>query len=258
MPGQARATDAACPLCGDHDGISHMLGSCGHPMMKAMYIDRHNAATRKILRLMLEGSNGNCYMLADVGSTDKLGNIGPLDSRLPGWLVPTDILLQRGLDRDKLRPDILMINIIAMPLGFSSSRPTRASAPGAGTHQMGKHVCIVEVGYCAATRYHDKMNEKQQQHAQLISLLESLGYRVDILPVLLGNTGEIFHSTITNIKNTGADADRADKLASRLSLHAQHSMQSNTEPPSRGEVRPRTQTIPASLEGGTLTILDRC
>ena len=117
MPGQSRATDAACPLCGDHDGITHMLGSCGHPMMKAMYIERHNAATRKILRLMLEGSRGNCYMLADVGSTDKLGSVGPLDSRLPEWLAPTNILLQRGLDRDKLRPDILMTNITCNALG---------------------------------------------------------------------------------------------------------------------------------------------
>ena len=216
MPGQARATDAACPLCGDHDGITHMLGSCGHPMMKSMYIERHNAASIKILRLMLEGSRGNCYMLADVGSTDKLGNIGPLDSRLPEWLVPTNILLQRGLDRDKLRPDILMTNVkSAMPLRLSSSRPARASAPGAGTHPMGNHIWIVDVGYCAATRYHNKLIENQQQHAQLISLLESWGYTVDILPVLLGNTGEIFHSTLTNIKTTGADADRVDKLASR-------------------------------------------
>ena len=82
---------------------------------------------------------------------------------------------------------------------------------------MGKHIWIVEVGYCAATRYHDKMTEKQQQHAQLICLLESLDYRVNMLPVLLGNTGEIFHSTLTNIKYTGADADKVDKLASRLS-----------------------------------------
>ena len=98
------------------------------------------------------------------------------------------------------------------------------------THQIPQHKLeqagIVEVGYCAATRYHDKLNEIQQQYAQLISLLESLCYRVDILPMLLGNTGEIFHSTLTNIKNTGADADRVDKLASRLSLHAQHTMQS--------------------------------
>ena len=54
MPGQARATDAACPLCGEHDGITHMLGNCSHPLMKAMYIERHNAATRKFLRLILK------------------------------------------------------------------------------------------------------------------------------------------------------------------------------------------------------------
>ena len=158
MPGQARATDAACLLCGEHDGITHMLGNCSHPMMKAMYIERHNAATRKVLRLILKGSRGSCYMLADVGSTDKLGNIGPLDSRLPEWLVPTNILQQRGLDRDKLRPDILMTSgTPATTWGFSSSSPSRTSAPGAGTHPMGKHIWIVEVGYCAATRYHNKM-----------------------------------------------------------------------------------------------------
>ena len=39
-------------------------------------------------------------------------------------------------------------------------------------------------------------------------------------------TGDIFYSTLPNIKNTGADADRVDKLALRLSLHAQHTMQS--------------------------------
>ena len=188
--------DAACPLCGEHDGITHVLGNCSHPLMKAMYIERHNAATRKILRLILEGSRGSCYMLADVGSTDRLGNVGPLDSRLPEWLVPTNILQQRGLDRDKLRPDILMTSSTpATPWGLSSSIPSRTSTPGAGTHPMGKRIWIVEVGYCAATGYHDKMTEKQQQHAQLISLLESLDYRVITLPVLLGTTGEIFHST---------------------------------------------------------------
>ena len=78
-------------------------------------------------------------MLADVGSTDKLGNIGPLDSCLSEWLVPTNILLQRGLERDKLRPDILMTSSTpATPWGFSSSSPSQTSTPGAGTHPMGK------------------------------------------------------------------------------------------------------------------------
>ena len=42
----------------------------------------------------------------------------------------------------------------------------------------------------------------------------------------LGNTGEVFRSTLSNIKLAGADADRISKLASRLSTHAQNSMQS--------------------------------
>ena len=79
---------------------------------------------------------------------------------------------------------------------------------------------------CAATRYHDKILEKQEQHERLTQILQSKGYPVHVLPLLLGNTGEAFRSTLSNIKLAGADADRISKLASRLSTHAQKSMQS--------------------------------
>ena len=82
------------------------------------------------------------------------------------------------------------------------------------------------MGYCAATCYHAKFLEKQQQHERLTQILESKGFIVHVLPVLLGNTGEVFRSTLSNIKLAGADADRISKLASRLSTHAQKSMQS--------------------------------
>ena len=75
--------NANCPLCGSHDGISHMLGSCTHPMMKAMFIERHSLAARMVLKLMLEGSHGKCYILADIGSTARLRDLGALDARLP-------------------------------------------------------------------------------------------------------------------------------------------------------------------------------
>ena len=52
--------------------FSHMLGSCTHPMMKAVFIERHNAAARMILKLILEGSHGDRYILADVGSEAAL------------------------------------------------------------------------------------------------------------------------------------------------------------------------------------------
>ena len=48
------------------------------------------------------------------------------------------------------------------------------------------------MGYRAATRYHEKVTEKQQQHATLIRILQQKGYVVHVLLILLGNTGEIF------------------------------------------------------------------
>ena len=222
--GQGKALDARCPLCKEADGISHMLGSCNHAMMKGMYIERHNLAARKILRLILEGSHGNCYMLADVGSEAKLGGLGALDSRLPEWLLPDNALSDTGADRAQLRPDILFTNA-----QYAEPEPAGASKDHAALDEhscTGKTVWIIEVGYCAATRYQDKLTEKKQQHQRLIDILQRTGYEVHLLPVLLGNTGEIFKSTLANIKLAGADADRVDRLASKLSFHAQKTMQS--------------------------------
>ena len=72
----------------------------------------------------------------------------------------------------------------------------------------------------------DESLQKQQQHERLTQILQSKGFTVHVLPVLLGNTGEVFRSTLSNIKLAGADADGISKLASRLSTHAQKSKQS--------------------------------
>ena len=61
-----------------------------------------------ILKLLLEGSHGHCYILADVGSTTRLGDLGALDSRLPNWLMSDPKLVCERLCREALRPDILI------------------------------------------------------------------------------------------------------------------------------------------------------
>ena len=168
MSGQARATNPSCPLCGEKDGISHMLGGCTHPLMTALQIERHNLASRKILRLLLEGALGNCYMVADVGSHARLGNLGALDSRIPTWLVSDIEASEHGADRQKLRPDIMITNLPhdQLSLPICSQR---------------LQVWILEVGYCAATRYYEKLAEKQQQHECLQRILEAKGVTVHIL-----------------------------------------------------------------------------
>ena len=75
----------------------------------------------------------------------------------------------------------------------------------------GKTAWNVEVGYCAATRYHDKLLEKQQQHWRLTQILQRKGFTVRVLLVLLGDTGEVLKSTLSNIKLAGADADGISK-----------------------------------------------
>ena len=48
-------------------------------MMKAMFIERHSIAARMVLKLLLEGSHGNCYVLANIGcTTPALGTWAPL------------------------------------------------------------------------------------------------------------------------------------------------------------------------------------
>ena len=77
-------------------------------MMKAMFKERHNIAACMVLKLLLEGSHGNCYVLADIGSTTCLGDLGALDARLPDWLISDSELVCEGLGREALRPDIFI------------------------------------------------------------------------------------------------------------------------------------------------------
>ena len=81
------ARNDSCPLCGQPDSGSHILGGCGHPEMKKGYISRQNAAGRLILKAMQSGTKGNCFTIADIGSHDKLEGIETQGTRLPAWLI---------------------------------------------------------------------------------------------------------------------------------------------------------------------------
>ena len=90
-------------------------------------------------------------MLADIGSEAKLGGLGTLDSRLPEWLPPDNALLGTGADRAQQRADILFTNA-----RYAEPEPAGASKDHAPLDEHScteKTVWIIEVGYCAATRY---------------------------------------------------------------------------------------------------------
>jgi hypothetical protein len=62
------------------------LGEC--PAHKALHIQRHDATGRCILKHMRKGSHGGFFMLADVGSPEKVASYGIILKRIPQWMMP--------------------------------------------------------------------------------------------------------------------------------------------------------------------------
>ena len=69
--------------CNLEDGAGHILGGCAHRDMKALYIECHNAAGRRIAQEIRNGAHGNHVMIGDVGNAEKCQE---LESMAPGFL----------------------------------------------------------------------------------------------------------------------------------------------------------------------------
>ena len=82
---------------------------------------------------------------------------------------------------------------------------------------IARRVWIVEVGYCSDTRYLDKLQEKTQE---LQGLLMDKGFKVTCLPIILGNSGEIYSTTESSLLQLGISHAAAQSLMLRLSDRA--------------------------------------
>ncbi len=52
-----------------------------------------------------------------------------------------------------------------------------------------RRIQIVEGGYCPDTRYEEKLQEKEAQHAALEAALRDYGHNVTTLPIIIGQSG---------------------------------------------------------------------
>ena len=212
MPGMPVAYRADCPLCHGRDCIAHLLGECAHPAIRSLVIERHNAAARKILTAILNGSRGAWQVAADIGSKRKMGMLACEDSRVPNFLLADTDFPEGPEQRAKMRPDILLIE------------PISAKQPVGPAREMPRKVLIVEVGYCSDTRMVEKLNDKYEQHAQLKSLLLARGHTVSVLPIVLGNTGSVYTTNADVLRALGVNRATRERLLTSLSIHAVTSM----------------------------------
>ena len=66
------STDPSCPLCRHTDSDLHMLNGCQHTSMRNMITERHNKASRQIIKALKKGHYGANIRFTDIGSDAKL------------------------------------------------------------------------------------------------------------------------------------------------------------------------------------------
>jgi len=234
-PGAPSERSAVCSLCGkDRDGCSHMLSGCKHRKMKGMYINRHNTATKMLMRARERGAQGNCFVIMDAGNAgeaeddDKAEDTVDVDTAADDNSAEemevdhtaekaddaplfsagnrlTDLLLP-DLDpklRNKLRPDGLCIPTLRRDADFPSTRAERAM------HEID----LIEVGYGSDTRLEDKIQSKAKQHTELQGYLLAAGWkrvRVHIFP--LGTICAMHKSSVPTLVALGVEPAQARKV----------------------------------------------
>jgi len=188
----------SCPLCGQPDGTSHIMGECA--ALKHLHIQRHNEIGKRILHHVRRGALGSHYTIADVGSEDCMSEDYDINHKLlPQHLVPPPAETpppdqeppgpdEGGLDHSidpttPVPPSRLDIAIIHLP----HDRVERAT-----TWQQLREttpLTAVEIGFRSDYDPEGrKYAEKMAQHRHTIARL-SQHYQVDYQIWDIGHTG---------------------------------------------------------------------
>ncbi|MGQ3286082.1 hypothetical protein, partial [Bosea sp. (in: a-proteobacteria)] len=182
----------------------HLLSGCTRTA--ALVQERHNGAGRLITKAISKGSQGGCITYTDIGSHAR-GEQN--DMNLPNTTL-SDTLAAIGLPathNTTTRPDIIMIS--------SSNKRKRDS------NEPNKHVTILEIKYCADSRWTEQLEKASTQHETLATAIREAGNTVTIRPILLGIGGITYEThTKQHMRELGVTHTNTIKLLNKLTRHA--------------------------------------
>jgi hypothetical protein len=216
-------TDGHCPICLPHstpspvpDTVGHVLGSCSHPDMKALYITRHNQALHIIQRSVLHGPKGGSFLIMDATSSSALP-YGVSFNRIPKCFLPSisdDLRLQ-------FRPDIMMVEGL---MTTDSRAPTSLfhvwSRQNKAAIQSDCTIHILELGYCSDASHTSCVTRKLAQHQQLLQALRDSGWKVSYHVVVITSSGQIFRTVEPSVRALGVPGTHVLPLLRKLHLHS--------------------------------------
>jgi hypothetical protein len=219
-------TSSACPLCGQEDGGGHIASGC--PALTRLYMSRHHAAGRIIVKAVGKGAMGaSSFRMLDIGSREKLAEAGitldadtTLGSLPPTLITPAETQAHltewrgpQGETRRLSRPDAIMVTE-----GGSTSSPTQRSR---------LTIQLLEIKYGRDTGPAPQEANAVSQHTDLQAALLEIGYTdVRIVPIVLGWAGTIHTANLTTLQQLGVDPAAACKALRKAHLHAVHALRS--------------------------------
>ncbi|KAJ9522063.1 hypothetical protein QJQ45_005113 [Haematococcus lacustris] len=157
-----KAADDRCPLCGEADSATHLLSGCSRT--SALVQERHNGTGRLITKAISKGAQGGCIRFADIGSHER-GETEGIDLPSATLRKALEVLSLSARDTNTTtRPDIIMIN--------------NTKKRKQGSNESTKHVTLLEIKYCADSRWAEQLDNATTQHAAMAEAIIAAGHTV--------------------------------------------------------------------------------
>jgi exonuclease III/ribonuclease HI len=205
-----------CPLCGEEDGGHHALSGC--KAVNAAVTKRHNDAGTEIVEAIARGRQAASLLMSDVGIRRRLTETEiegvcrtAQNLKFNRHIKDTDLsIIVNEDEREALEaytgsiPDALM---------YSYDKDTGTS-----------RYTVVEIKYCRDTDPAGQEARAHTQHQGLVDLLSQeeayTSTEVEIVPLLLGVSGVIYKSFMTNLDKLGVTGSAKATLARKLHMLA--------------------------------------
>jgi len=111
---------SSCLLCHQPDSQIHMLSGCQHASIQNMVTERHNIASRLVIKNLNKGDFGGNIIFTDIGSETRMAQQSLVlpahvaNRTLPQWLLPnlSDTAESAGELRFCSRSDAICILLV--------------------------------------------------------------------------------------------------------------------------------------------------
>eukprot|EP00983_Pelagomonas_calceolata_P121642 1160818-Pelagomonas_calceolata.AAC.1 len=201
-----RSTSLVCPLpeCHHMDSALHILSGCQCPAIRNMVIERHNIASRMILKVVSKGSYGSNFLQMDVGSADRLTQHDMhITEQTSNRVIPPYLFGPSTPDQARRtfnHPDAILVTPYPAnpnrPPSPSSHRVLRSNRRNEvvrstttparqlqGLNIQNRHIHLIGTNYCKDTRPGAQLEASQQQHSELCKQLQ--GAEITLHTILL-------------------------------------------------------------------------